>query len=59
MGKRTARYIGERLREPSTWAAIGVLGSLLGVRELSTLATPEIAAAIAAVVAIFIPERGA
>ena len=50
-------YIADRLREPSTWAALGVLGTLFGIREISKLSIPEVAAALAAVVSILIPER--
>lgn len=46
----------ERLREPSTWAGLAVLGSIFGVRELEQLAVPEVAAALAALAAIFLPE---
>lgn len=50
-------YVIDRLKEPSTWAALGVLGTLFGIREISQLSTPEVAAALAAVVSILIPER--
>jgi hypothetical protein len=47
--------IGRRLKEPSTYAGLAVLGSLFGVKELAALSTPEMAGAIAAVASIVIP----
>ena len=47
------------VRQPSTWAGIGLLGSLFGVRELSALAAPEIGVGIAALLAIFLDEKPA
>lgn len=51
------RYIARRFTEPSTYAALAALGAILGVRELEALSAPEIAGALAAIVAIFIGER--
>lgn len=47
-----------RLKEPSTYAGFAVLGTLFGIRELAAFGIPEIAASLAALVAIFAPERG-
>lgn len=46
----------KRLREPSTWAGLGVLGALFGVRELEQFGAPEFAAAAAAVASVLLPE---
>lgn len=45
-----------RLREPSTWAGISMVGAIFGVKELAALGTPEILAGLAAIAAIFLPE---
>lgn len=47
----------QRLREPSTYAGLGVLGALFGVKELAAFGAPEVCAAIAAVAAIIVPEK--
>lgn len=57
MKRNFGRYLLQRLREPSTWSGIGVLGILFGIRELQKLTVPEIAAGIAAVASILIPEK--
>ena len=54
---RYVRYIARRFSEPSTYAAIAALGAILGVEELERLSAPEIAGALAAIVAIFLGER--
>jgi hypothetical protein len=48
--------IVKRLKEPSTWAGVGLLGTLFGVRELAAFGAPEIAVALAGLAAIFAPE---
>jgi hypothetical protein len=51
-----AGVIGRRLKEPSTYAGLGALGAVLGIKEL---ADPNVAATIATVgglVALFLPE---
>jgi hypothetical protein len=55
------RRLLRRLREPSTWAGLAVLGGVFGVRELSVFGVPEVATlaatGAAALAAIFLPER--
>jgi hypothetical protein len=46
-----------RLREPSTWAGLAVLGSIFGVKELALFGAPELCAVIASMAAIVIPEQ--
>jgi hypothetical protein len=48
--------ISRRLREPATYAGIGILGVLFGVKEIAEFSKPEVAAAIAAVAAMVLPE---
>lgn len=50
--------IFRKLSEPSTWAGLGILGTIFGVRELEAFAAPEIGAGIAALLAIVLRERG-
>lgn len=45
-----------RLKEPSTWAGLSMLGMIFGVKELAALGVPEIMAGLAAAAAIFLPE---
>ena len=45
-----------RMKEPSTWAGISMLGMLFGVKEIAALGAPEIVAGLAALAAIFAPE---
>jgi len=52
----TLKGVKNRLREPSTYAGLALLGSLFGVKELVAFGAPEIGAAIAALAAIFLPE---
>lgn len=49
--------IVKRMKEPSTWAGLGILGTLFGVKELAAFGAPEIAATMAALAAIFAPEH--
>jgi hypothetical protein len=46
----------QRFKEPSTYAGLGVLGSLFGIKELAAFGAPEVCAAIAAVASILMPE---
>ena len=45
-----------RLKEPSTYAGLAVLGTLFGVKELAAFGAPEVMAGLAALAAIFAPE---
>lgn len=51
----------QRVKEPSTWTAIGAIGALFGVPQLALLGVPETAtlfASLAALLAgVFLPER--
>ncbi len=49
----------KRLREPSTWAGFAVLGALFGIKELESFGVPEVAAGLAALASILLPERDA
>lgn len=51
------KSITARLREPSTYAGLAILGSLFGVKELAALSSPEIVGALAALASILLPER--
>jgi len=51
------RSFTDRLKEPSTYAGLAALGSLFGVKELAALGAPEIAIAVSAFAAIFLPEH--
>lgn len=50
------QHLLDRLKEPSTYAGFGVLGSLFGIKELAAFGAPEVCAAIAAVASIIVPE---
>lgn len=47
----------QRLKEPSTYAGLAVLGSLFGVKELAAFGAPEIATTLAALAAVFLKEN--
>lgn len=51
----------DRLKEPSTWAGLGVVLGLFGIHLApeKLTAVVGVATAVAALVAIFLPERGA
>ena len=53
-------FIARRLREPSTAAGLAVLATLAGARlgAAELQAITEVVAAVAAAVAIFMPEAG-
>lgn len=46
-----------RLKEPSTYAGLGVLGSIFGLKELTALTTPEVIGAVGAILAMLLPEH--
>lgn len=50
------RYILKRLTEPSTYAGLAAIGTLLGISELQQIGTPEIVAGLSALAAIFLRE---
>jgi hypothetical protein len=50
------RRFTRRFKEPSTYAALAALGALFGVKELSLFGVPEVAATLAGIAAIFLPE---
>lgn len=52
-------YVIKRLAEPSTWAGISVLGLLLGLPPGTFEAAGQIITGIAALGAIFAPEKAA
>lgn len=62
-GERTkkARGVAAALKEPSTWAGLGILAALFGVNlapeQFSAVASAG--AALGGVLAVFIPEPGA
>ena len=47
----------QRLKEPSTWAGLAVLGTLFGVPPGTVEAAAQVAGGVAALAAIFLPER--
>lgn len=54
--RRVIRYFLRRLTEPSTYAGLAAIGTLLGVRELQQISTSEIVAGLSALAAIFLRE---
>lgn len=46
-----------RLREPSTWAGLSILGAVFGLPPGTVEAAGQVAAGLAALVAILLPER--
>ena len=48
----------QRLREPSTWAGLAVLGSLLGVQPGTFEAVGQVVGGAAALLAVLLPEGG-
>ncbi len=53
----TAIRLFKRLREPSTWAGIAALGLLIGLPPGTVEAVGQIVGGVAALGAIFLPER--
>lgn len=51
--------IANRLKEPSTWAGLGILAALFGIPAEHINAVTQAGAALAGAVAIFMPEKGA
>lgn len=49
----------ERLKEPSTWAGLGLLASLVGVPPGTLELVTQVATGIAGLAAIFLKERAA
>lgn len=49
--------IVNRLKEPSTWAGISALGLIFGLPTGTIEAVGQIVGGVAALVAIFVPER--
>lgn len=47
----------DRLKEPSTWAGLGMLAALFGVPEAEINAVASAGASLCALVAIFLHER--
>lgn len=60
-GERTtkAKKIINRMKEPSTWAGLGVLAALFGVPMAEYQAVATAGAALAGALAIFLPEAKA
>ena len=52
------KYFFERLKEPSTWAGLAAIGSMFGVDPNSVQTVGGAAVAVAAALAIFVPEKG-
>lgn len=48
-----------RLREPSTWAGLSIIGAMLGLPPGTVDAVGQILGGAAALAAIFLPERRA
>lgn len=47
----------KRIREPSTWAGLAVIGTLFGLPPGTVEATGQVAGGLAALAAIFLGER--
>jgi hypothetical protein len=47
----------QRLKEPSTYAGLGVLASLFHIKELAMFGAPEIGIALAGLASVFLPEQ--
>ncbi len=50
-------FIMKRLREPSTWAGLSIIGAMVGLPPGTVDAVGQIVGGAAALVAIFLPER--
>lgn len=50
------KFILQRLREPSTWAAITCLGAFFGIDPTKLHAIEGAGVALAGAVAVFLPE---
>ena len=46
----------QRLKEPSTYAGLAILGSLFGVKEVAAFGAPEVGVALAGLAAILFGE---
>lgn len=51
------KTILKRIKEPSTWAGLAILGTLFGLPPGTVEAAGQIAGGLAAMAAIFLPER--
>jgi hypothetical protein len=52
-------YFLNRIKEPSSWAGIAMLATLFGVPANSAQIVIQAVSAVAAAVAIFVPEKAA
>lgn len=48
----------KRLREPSTWAGLSILGALFGLPPGTIEAAGQVLGGLAAIAAIVMPEKG-
>lgn len=51
-------YLLARIKEPSTWTALGALGLLLGIPTGTIDAVHMIAGGVAALLGVLLPENG-
>ena len=50
------KRLKQRLKEPSTYAGLAILGSLFGVKEVEAFGAPEVGVALAGLAAMFLGE---
>lgn len=48
----------DRLKEPSTYVGLAVLGQIFGVKELAAIGTPDVITGLMALAAVFMGEKG-
>ncbi len=53
-----AKYILDRLREPSTWAGIAALGAVFGIEAVIINSVAQAVMGVAGVAAILLKEQG-
>lgn len=58
MTKNTMAALGRKLREPSTWAGIAILGTMFGVPSATIGAVSQIGISLAGILAILLKEGG-
>lgn len=51
------RYFLNRFKEPSSWAGFAMLATMFGVPATTAQAVTQAVGAVAAAVAIFVPEK--
>jgi hypothetical protein len=52
------QYILKRIREPSTWVALSVLGAFFGMPAGTPELVQQVVVGVAGLIGVFVPEAG-